>query len=227
LLPVTDNVRTRSFPIVTIVLIAVNVTVWVGELLGGWQSVVRRYAFYPCSVGGGHCMSVAANRTLPWYEAAFTSMFMHAGWFHLLGNMLFLWIFGDNVEDALGRIRFLVWYICAGLAATALQTTVTLDFGDAFTSSVPNVGASGAISGVLGAYFVLYPVASVLAIFLIFPVEIPAVIFIGVWFLDQWLLGNLSLLAPAARGGVAFFAHIGGFLFGAATARVVARDCPP
>jgi membrane associated rhomboid family serine protease len=108
-----------------------------------------------------------------------------------------------------------------------MQTAVTLIFGDAFTASVPNVGASGAISGVLGAYFVLYPVASVLTIFLIFPVEIPAVIFIGVWFLDQWLVGNLSLFAPAARGGVAFFAHIGGFLFGAVTARVVSRGRPP
>jgi membrane associated rhomboid family serine protease len=156
-------------------------------------------------------------------------MFMHAGWWHLLGNMLFLWIFGNNVEDALGRVRFLVWYVCAGLAATALQTAVTLGFGGPGEASVPNVGASGAIGGVLGAYFVLYPTASVLTFFLFFPIEVPAVLFLGFWFLEQWWFGNLSLLEPGARGGVAFFAHIGGFLFGATTVRFLAarRRRPP
>jgi membrane associated rhomboid family serine protease len=164
---------------------------------------------------------------LPWYEGVFTSMFMHGGWLHIGGNMLFLWIFGNNVEDAFGRIRFLLWYIAAGIAAAALQTVVTLAFADPSGASIPNVGASGAIAGVLGAYFVLLPAASVLTafiiVFFVFLREIPAVLFLGLWFLFQLWEGGFSILQPQAGGGVAFFAHIGGFAFGMATAYLLRK----
>jgi membrane associated rhomboid family serine protease len=140
--------------------------------------------------------------------------------------MLFLWIFGNNVEDALGRVRFLLWYLVAGLAATALQTVVTLGYSNVAGASVPNVGASGAIAGVLGAYFVLLPRASVLTWVLFFLIEIPAFWFLGLWFLYQLYFSNFALARPEQGGGVAFFAHIGGFLFGALTVRLVQKRRP-
>jgi len=156
-------------------------------------------------------------------------MFLHAGWVHLLGNMLFLWIFGNNIEDALGRVRFLVWYLAAGIAAMAAQTAVTLWFGNAQDASVPNIGASGAIAGVLGAYFVLLPRARVLTLIffgIILIREIPAIWFLGIWIALQVWTGGLSLVNPAAGGGTAFFAHIGGFAFGAATILLVTKRRP-
>jgi membrane associated rhomboid family serine protease len=143
--------------------------------------------------------------------------------------MLFLWIFGNNVEDAMGRVRFFLWYIAAGLAATALQTFVTLRFGTIKDASIPNIGASGAIAGVLGAYFLLLPRARVLtAIFFgfIFLREIPAVWFLGVWVGLQIWQGGLGLTQPEQSGGVAFFAHIGGFAFGVLTVFLVAKRRP-
>jgi membrane associated rhomboid family serine protease len=156
-------------------------------------------------------------------------MFMHASWIHIGGNMLFLWIFGNNVEDSMGRARFLVWYLLAGLAATATQTVVTLASTDAAGASIPNIGASGAIAGVLGAYLLLLPQASVLTAFiigLIFLREIPAVWFIGIWFLLQLVEGGFSVVQPQAGGGTAFFAHVGGFVFGLATVRLFAERPP-
>jgi membrane associated rhomboid family serine protease len=157
-------------------------------------------------------------------------MFMHGGWLHIAGNMLFLWIFGNNVEDAFGRIRFLLWYLAAGIVAATVQTVVTLAFADPGGASIPNVGASGAIAGVLGAYFVLLPRASVLTafiiVFFVFLREIPAVWFLGIWFVFQLWDGGFSILQPQAGGGVAFFAHIGGFAFGLATAHLMARRRP-
>ena len=156
-------------------------------------------------------------------------MFMHGGWQHIIFNMLFLWIFGNNVEDALGRIRFLLWYLVAGLAATAVQTFVTLKFGTAQDASIPNIGASGAIAGVLGAYFLLLPRARVLTVFFfgfIFLREIRAVWFLGVWIALQIWQGGLGLTRPEAGGGVAFFAHIGGFAFGVLTVFLVAKRRP-
>jgi membrane associated rhomboid family serine protease len=225
MLPLVDNVPTRTFPIITFGLIGANVAIWIWELQHHWQHAVVRDAFYPCSVSGP-CVGVAAYHHLPWYEAVFTSMFMHAGWDHIIGNMLFLRIFGNNVEDALGHIRFLFWYLVAGIAATSLQTLVTLSFGGPAAASVPNIGASGAIAGVLGAYCVLLPTASVLTLVMFLPVALPAVAFLGIWFLDQSLLGGLSLLQPTSGGGVAFFAHVGGFVFGAATVRAIRKRRP-
>jgi membrane associated rhomboid family serine protease len=152
---------------------------------------------------------------------------MHAGWEHILGNMLFLWIFGNNVEDTLGRIRFLVFYLAGGFAATALQSFITLAFGSEKAAEVPNLGASGAIAAVLGAYFVLLPWARVLTfIFPFFFFEIPALIFLGLWFLFQLIEGGFSFVQPQAGGGVAFFAHIGGFLFGVLAIKPLAAGQP-
>jgi membrane associated rhomboid family serine protease len=226
MLPLRDNVPTRTFPIVTVALIAACTAVWLWELGGTpWEQDVLRYGFYPCSLQGP-CVGPALHHHLPWYEGVFTGMFMHAGWEHLLGNMLFLWIFGNNVEDALGRLRFIVWYIGAGLAAFALQTFVTLRYASTTGASVPNVGASGAIAGVLGAYFVILPRARVLTWIVFILREIPAFWFLGLWFLYQAYLGDLSLTHPEAGGGVAFFAHIGGFLYGAVTVKLVQRRRP-
>jgi membrane associated rhomboid family serine protease len=225
MLPLRDNVPTRRFPIVTVGLIAANFLVWFWELGGGGVDYhVVTDGYYPCTVDGPCHIPI---HPLPWYEGAFSSMFMHASWEHILGNMLFLWIFGNNVEDALGRGRFLVWYLAAGLAATAAQTGVTLFAGTIQDASIPNVGASGAIAGVLGAYFLLLPRARVLTlVFFVFIREIPAVWFLGIWIGLQLYTGGVSLLHPEAGGGVAFFAHIGGFLFGVLTVLFVARERP-
>jgi membrane associated rhomboid family serine protease len=156
-------------------------------------------------------------------------MFMHGSIDHLLGNMLFLWIFGNNVEDALGHGRFLAFYLAAGFVATALQTFVTLAYGTGGEATIPNLGASGAVSGVLGAYLVLLPRARVItAIFVFFILlqEIPAWIFLVVWFAFQAWSGGLRLLHPEEGGGVAFFAHIGGFVFGVLAVRLFAVRRP-
>jgi rhomboid family protein len=221
MLPLRDNVPTRTFPIVTVGLIAANAAVWFWELHGSpWEQEVVRYGFYPCSVHGP-CVGLALQHHLPWFEGVFTGMFMHAGWEHILGNMLFLWIFGNNVEDALGHVRFLLWYLAAGIAAAALQTFVTLYYAGATAASVPNIGASGAIAGVLGAYFILLPRARVLTWIVIIIREIPAFWFLGIWFLYQAYLGDMSITHPQAGGGVALFAHVGGFLFGVLTVKLV------
>jgi membrane associated rhomboid family serine protease len=213
-LPLKDNVPTRGFPLVTVGLIAANVIVWIWEVTGtSVDHDVFHYGYYPCTLDHECVARLVPADHLPWYEGVFTSMFMHGGWVHIGGNMLFLWIFGNNVEDSMGHTRFLTWYIAAGLAAAATQTFVTLEFSDAAGASIPNVGASGAIAGVLGAYFVLLPQASVLTAFIFFFVflqEIPAVLFLGLWFLFQLWQGGFSIVQPQAGGGVAFFAHIGG-----------------
>src|SRR3954466_5191424 len=234
MLPLRDNVPTRTFPVVTVALIAANAVVWFWELGGrGLDYHVVKDGFYPCSVHGP-CERVVLNghavaHNLGWLESTFTSMFMHGSWEHILGNMLFLWIFGNNVEDALGRVRFLLWYLAAGVAAMATQTVVTLWFGTAQDASIPNIGASGAIAGVLGAYFVLLPRARVLTLIffgLILIREIPAIWFLGIWIALQLWTGTISLVQPSAGGGTAFFAHIGGFAFGAATILLVTKNRP-
>jgi membrane associated rhomboid family serine protease len=229
MLPLKDNVPTRTFPVVTVGIIAVNVIVWIWEFTGtSVETDVVHYGYYPCKIGAP-CVGPALQAQIPWYEEAFTSMFMHGGWEHIIFNMLFLWIFGNNVEDALGKVRYFLWYIAGGLAATLVQTFVTLQFGSAQDASIPNIGASGAIAAVLGAYFILLPNARVLtAIFfiLIFFQELPAIFFLGFWFLFQLWQGGFAIVQPEAGGGVAFFAHIGGFLFGVLTVRLVAIRHP-
>jgi membrane associated rhomboid family serine protease len=229
-LPIKDNVPTRTFPYVTVALIAANVAIWLWEFNSGVNDEVLRYGYYPCTVEGPCVQPASLVPHLPWYEGVFSSMFLHGGWLHIAGNMLFLWIFGNNVEDSLGHLRFLVWYFVAGIAATAAQTAVTLAFANDAGASIPNVGASGAIAGVLGAYFVLLPRASVLTafiiVFFVFLREIPAVWFLGVWILFQLYDGGFELLHPQSGGGTAFFAHIGGFVFGFVTVRFLVRRPP-
>ncbi len=230
MLPLRDNVPTRNFPVVTVGLIIANAVVWLWEVTGTpVEEDVFRYGYYPCDVRGP-CLP-PPDPTLPagelsWWDGAFTSMFMHGGWDHIIGNMLFLWIFGNNVEDALGRVRFLLWYLAAGLAASGAQTFVTLAFGSPEEASIPNIGASGAVSGVLGAYLLLLPTAKVLTLFGWFPIEVPALFYLGFWFLFQLWAGSSSVLYPELAGGVAFFAHVGGFAFGALTVHLVAQRRP-
>jgi membrane associated rhomboid family serine protease len=218
-IPLRDNVPTRSFPIVTVGLIVANVLVWFWEVGGTpFERDVYDYGYYPCAVEGP-CLGEAVGHEPVWVMA-FSSMFMHGSWIHIIGNMLFLWIFGNNVEDALGKVKFLVFYLVAGLAATAAQTFVTLQYASAEDASIPNIGASGAVAGVLGAYLLLLPGARVLTAiilgFIFFLREIPAVFFLGIWFLFQLIEGGFSITHPQSGGGVAFFAHIGGFVFGMA-----------
>ncbi len=153
-------------------------------------------------------------------------MFMHGSWAHLLGNMLFLWIFGNNVEDSLGKVRYLLFYLLGGLAATGVQSFVTLMYASDADAMIPNVGASGAISAVLGGYLVLLPRARVLTIIFFVLREIPAAFFLLVWFGFQLLDGSASLAHPEQGGGVAFFAHIGGFVFGAAAVKLLQQRSP-
>jgi hypothetical protein len=223
MIPLRDSIPGRSTPYVTIGLIVANFIVWFWELSNPGVDVhVFRDGFYPCSVDGP-CHLPPGFHALPWFEGVFTGMFMHASWEHILGNMLFLWIFGNNVEDVLGHIPFLIWYLAAGVFAMASQTAVTLAFAGPGAASVPNIGASGAIAGVLGAYFVLFPRSRVLTFIFFIIREIPAVWFLGIWFLLQTYTGGLSLLHPQTGGGVAFFAHIGGFAFGVVTGMALVR----
>jgi hypothetical protein len=211
-LPLFDTVGVRRFSLVTYALIAANFAVWFWEL-GQRGERIDHYAFYPCAVSGP-CVGAARDHLL-WPEGVFSSMFMHASWLHILGNMLFLWIFGNNVEDTMGRLRFLVFYIAGGFAAALAQTWVTLHYAGDTAASIPNVGASGAIAAVLGAYLVLLPSARVVTlVFGFLPLPIPAFLVLGVWFGVQLLQANFSITHPDAGGGVAFAAHVGGFLFG-------------
>jgi hypothetical protein len=211
-LPLFDTVGVRRFSLVTYALIAANFAVWFWEL-GQRGERIDHYAFYPCAVSGP-CVGAARDHLL-WPEGVFSSMFMHASWLHILGNMLFLWIFGNNVEDTMGRLRFLVFYIAGGFAAALAQTWVTLHYAGDTAASIPNVGASGAIAAVLGAYLVLLPRARVVTlVFGFLPLPIPAFLVLGVWFGLQLLQANFSITHPDAGGGVAFAAHVGGFLFG-------------
>lgn len=221
MLPLRDTIRGKNFPVVTVALIVANVAVWiVYQLQVGLGASVEEIGYQPCEVE-----SSCPTTGLPWPANAFTSMFTHGSWSHLLGNMLFLAIFGNNVEDAMGRRRYLIFYLAGGLAATALQTWVTLQFGSAADATVPTVGASGAISAVLGAYFVLYPKAGIITwVFPVFRFVIPAFLYLGAWIALQLVNGGSSLTQPSEDGGTAYFAHIGGFLFGILTVKLFTAD---
>ena len=219
MLPLSDGMRARRFPIVNVTIIVANLLVWILYELPHLDSSVAHAAFYPCTVNG------SCHGPEPWPLSWFTAMFMHGSWAHLLGNMLFLAIFGKNVEDAFGRGRYLAFYLAGGLAAAAAQTATTLLFGTDAAAHVPVVGASGAIAAVLGAYFVLYPNSRVLTLVLVFPVRIPAFVYLGLWFLYQFINANAALFSASADGGsVAFSAHVGGFLFGVFAARRLLRS---
>ena len=218
MLPVSDGLSSRRFPVVNVVLIVANFSVWLLYELPGLNSAIYHASFYPCTLDG------ACHGPEPWGLSWITAMFLHGGWDHILGNMLFLAIFGKNVEDAFGSLWYLLFYFAGGFVAMLTQTAMTLLFGTAADARVPTLGASGAIAAVLGAYFVLYPASRVRTwIFPVFLVRIPAWIFLGLWFLYQLIEANFGLFSTSANGGgVAFFAHVGGFLFGWIVARVLA-----
>jgi membrane associated rhomboid family serine protease len=223
--PLKDDVPTNSTPFVTVGLIAINVLVFLyqASLQGlasaegsrAVQAFVLEFGLVPCRLTG-NCVSPEGFP--PPMVSMLTSMFLHGGLFHVAGNMLYLWIFGNNVEDTLGHVRFVVFYLACGIGAALGQTA----FGP--HSTVPMIGASGAVSGVLGAYLLLSPRANVLTLivfgFFIRLVRIPAVIVLGLWFAVQFVNGLVTWSASgsgeAAGGGVAWFAHIGGFLVGMA-----------
>jgi rhomboid family protein len=218
MIPISDGMRARTFPIVNTLLITTNVVVWVFYELPHLEASVRDASFYPCTVSG------ACHHALPWGVSWFTAMFMHGSWAHIAGNMLFLAIFGKNVEDAFGHLRYLALYTVGGLAAVVVQTAATLLAGTASDSRVPTLGASGAIAAVLGAYVVVYPQSKVFGLVGIFPVRLSAWFYLGAWFVYQLIEANAGLLtADTADGGVAFFAHVGGFAFGFITTRVLIR----
>jgi membrane associated rhomboid family serine protease len=213
--PLKDDNPSNTAPIVTVALIVLNALVYLYQMslaVGGpegvqaFQAFIEEFGLVPCRLTGA--CRVGAELPLPMLTI-FTSMFMHGGLFHIGGNMLYLWIFGNNVEDTLGHTRYLVFYLLAGVAAALAQTVVGP------SSSVPMVGASGAISGVLGAYLLLFPGAHVTTLiilgFFFRVVQVPAMVVLGFWIVLQVLNGLGSF---GTSGGVAFFAHIGGFVAG-------------
>lgn len=215
MIPLKDTNRTRTFPAVTLLLIAVNAAIFVYQLSLGSGPVLTGF-FYQFGLvpralfSFGHWQEVGLLLGL---APLLTSMFLHAGWMHFLGNMLYLWVFGDNVEDWLGSVRFLLFYLVCGVLAALLQIAVHPG------SHIPMLGASGAISGVLAAYLVLFPGARVLTfvpiLFFFYLVRLPALIFLGLWFLLQFFNGALSLASgDLSMGGTAWWAHIGGFVAG-------------
>lgn len=193
-----DNSSRRTVPFVTYILIVLNVLFFLVELSGG-DDFIMKWAFVPSRF--------LANPGAE-FLTLFTSMFMHGGWLHLGGNMLYLWIFGDNIEDHFGHVKFLIFYILCGLAATAAQLVFSLN------SNIPNLGASGAIAGVLGAYIVLFPKARVSVLQGQRVIPVPALIVIGLWFVLQLFSSIGSIASTVDTGGVAYMAHIGGFIAG-------------
>ena len=248
MIPIKDNIPTERFPFVTVGLIIANFVVYIltvghgGSFISGPDAhEVVKYGSIPwalthnlsehCTISNQLlvCAKHALPDSLPAWQTAFTAMFMHASIVHILGNMLFLWIFGNNVEDDMGHVKYLAFYIVGGLAALALQIAV------APNSHAPTLGASGAIAAVLGGYILLYPKARVLTlvviIFFFTVIELPALVMLGIWFAEQAAFGAAGLNTPTgSSGGVAYFAHIGGFAFGLLTIKLLARrrkEVPP
>jgi len=217
MIPIKDDNPTRTFPVINYALIAINVVVFF------YQTTLPPHAFKAF---------LMANATIPAkipaflagylgfkmaFYPMFTSMFLHGGLMHLLGNMLFLYVFGDNVEDYFGHMGYLLFYLFCGVGSSMVHVLFN------WHSSLPAIGASGAISGVMGAYAVLYPRANVLMLFFVFLIPIPAVFVLGYWFVLQFIEG-IGIMGAANTGGVAFWAHIGGFLIGLAIAWMVKKS---
>jgi len=209
MIPLSDaSRRPSSFPAVTTAIIVVNALVFVLELVGG-EEFVKQWAMIPADiVAGRHWITIV------------TALFMHAGWMHIIGNMVFLWAFGPEIEDAMGSLRYLAFYLLSGLAASAAQIAAMP------SSTVLNLGASGAIAGVMGAFLITYPRDQIrVALFLFFFVRItfiPAALLIGLWFIIQFF-SQVGAVADVQGGGVAYTAHVGGFVFGVITARIFER----
>jgi membrane associated rhomboid family serine protease len=213
--PLRDNIPTENRAYITYLIIAINVVVFLFVQKAGTapHSQYFDYGALPCDLTGSHAAGGCPDQPTTWITPI-TSMFMHGGWLHIIGNMLFLYIFGNNVEDSMGHVRFVVFYLLGGICALALQSAIDP------SSAVPTIGASGAIAGVLGGYLVMYPRARVLTgvfVILFFTlIEIPALWFLLIWIGEQVLFAALDLSQPTAGSteGVAYFAHIGGFAFG-------------
>lgn len=226
MIPIADLNPTRRTPYITIVLIVVNVLAFVYELLLNNRQLtllLQQYGVVPleltCSslaaVGSGSrlCLGVGSNVSLiSEWRTLLTSMFLHGGWAHLLGNMLYLWVFGDNIEDYLGHVRFIIFYLICGVIAAFAQIIIGP------FSGIPVIGASGAIAGVLGGYLLLFPanrVITLIPLFFFFRVQLPAILVLGFWFVIQFFNGVMQVGTMQFQdGGVAFFAHIGGFVAG-------------
>jgi len=208
-IPLRDENPTRRFPIVTILLIAANAAIFLYQAFSplGLAHYVQRMGLIPFEIS--HFQSAAEGARLSPPLTLLSAMFLHGSLFHLAGNMLFLWIFGNNVEDFLGPLRFGLFYLISGLGASFFQVVLSPN------SRVPMIGASGAIAGVLGAYFLLYPGARVLTLVFLWIIPIPAAFVLGLWFV-------LQVLNVGMGGGVAWFAHIGGFLVGLALVKPLA-----
>lgn len=219
MIPLKDDIPSRNYPIVTVSLIVVNVIVFFYELFLGEQlePFIRTFGVIPIKYfysgirleDGSVILFSLEEKIIP----LFTSMFLHGGWLHLISNMLYLWIFGDNVEDRMGHFRFILFYILCGLAAAGAHIITNPE------SDIPTIGASGAIAGVLGGYLFLYPYARVIVIIPILffwdIIKLPALLVLGLWFVTQLFQGTLALtVETSATGGVAWWAHIGGFVFG-------------
>lgn len=231
MLPLNDpEIKRRHFPFLNYAIIALNFLVFIYMLTlrsNGSDIFIYKYGFIPVELLQGVSVnsaqfpdgsSISFSSNFPAVLTLFTSMFIHSGWLHILGNMLYLWVFGDNVEDRFGHLKYVGFYLLAGLAAAFLQAVIDP------ASDIPNVGASGAIAGVLGAYLVFYPGSRVRTLLLViiipFIVKIPAFVLLTIWFLLQFVSG-IGSLGSADAGGVAYFAHVGGFIFGMAVAGVV------
>ena len=215
MIPLRDTTRSPGFPYINTALIIANVIIFLYSFaIGSYMDLfIFRYGLTPANVFSSAPGIGLTDRVYPF----FTSMFLHGGWLHLIGNMLFLYIFGDNVEGRMGHLRYLVFYIVCGLIAALFQFVTNIH------SAIPMVGASGAISGVLGAYMTFYPRSRILTLvpvfFFIQFIHIPAAVFIFIWFIIQFLSGLGTLNSPKESGGVAFWAHIGGFVAGLLLAR--------
>jgi len=217
MIPVRDTIKTHRIPVVNYALIGINVVVFLWMFLnsGRIDQIYAQYALVPASFSNG----INFNNIFH----IFTSMFMHGGWMHLIGNMLYLWIFGDNIEDRLGSGKYLAFYLLGGVAAAGLQILINP------SSTIPMVGASGAIAAVLGAYLILYPNSRVYTFiplgFFARLTLVPAVLVLGMWFVLQ-LINGVGSLGIADSGGTAYFAHIGGFLFGLLIGYLIKKQTP-
>jgi len=240
MIPVSDSVRSRRVPYVNVAIIIINFAVFLYEVylshdvirgnVTELDNLIQQWGNIPActfrDLGAdvslnGQGRAICAQQDQP-LLTVFTAMFMHGGWLHIGGNMLFLWIFGDNVEDAMGHARYAIFYLLCGIVASLAQGLMDVN------GLTPSIGASGAIAGIMGAYIVLYPRAVVSVIALIIPIPIPAPAFlvIGLWLLIQVFNGWASLGVHTASGGVAYFAHIGGFIAGAALVSLFALGRP-
>jgi membrane associated rhomboid family serine protease len=226
MIPLSDENPPRSTPYVTYLLIAINVAVFVYQLTLGdrVEGFIQSCAFVPAELATGRDIA-PPDCVQPFWLTVFTAMFMHAGLLHIGSNMLYLWIFGNNVEDAMGHLLYLVFYVLCGVAAALVQTYFTVTFTPQ-DATVPNLGASGAIAGVLGAYLVLYPHARVRTLiflgFFISITRIPAMVVLGLWFVLQFFQGVFAV-GGSDTGGVAVWAHIGGFVAGLLLVKLFAR----